>query len=472
MLTIVVICYLGLSLLVGIFLSRRIKKASDFLIAGRKLGLLLTTATLSAVQIGAGVILGGAEMGAGKGMWPGLWYGLGCGGGLILAGVLVAAKMRERGGVVPLDFFAARYGERRWVRVWGWLSNIPSLLGILVAQLLAAGSILSLFGFDFHIGLLLIGVVLLFYSVMGGMWGVVIVDIIQVSIIVLSMPVVALVTAAHLSPTVPLNAVLGTPFIPSGMLSQAIFLIAPFLLSISVSYDAFMRYQSARSARVAQWGCILSGMIVIFISFCTALIGSAGRILFPAIENGSVLPHVVRTTLPPLFAGVVVAALLAATMSSGNCLLISLSGCFSRDFYNMVLNPSARLDDLKHAKLIARTTIFAALTVAILVAFRAKGILQTIIIFNYPYMGSMLVPLLGGVLWKGATRQGAFAAMAAGGIIGVCAFLLGIPSPWQGKVSIDLGLFMAYLVSLFVFVLVSRWTSPRRAVNTEEMTLQ
>jgi hypothetical protein len=52
------------------------------------------------------------------------------------------------------------------------------------------------------------------------------------------------------------------------------FLIAPFLLSISVSYDAFMRYQSAR---VAQWGCILSGMIVIFISFCTALIGSAGR---------------------------------------------------------------------------------------------------------------------------------------------------------------------------------------------------
>jgi SSS family solute:Na+ symporter len=86
MLTVVVIFYLGLSLLVGVFLSRRVKKTSDFLIAGRKLGLLLTTATLSAVQIGAGAILGGAEMGAGKGMWPGLWYGLGCGGGLILAG--------------------------------------------------------------------------------------------------------------------------------------------------------------------------------------------------------------------------------------------------------------------------------------------------------------------------------------------------------------------------------------------------
>ncbi len=200
MLTVVVIFYLGLSLLVGVFLSRRVKKTSDFLIAGRKLGLLLTTATLSAVQIGAGVILGGAEMGAGKGMWPGLWYGLGCGGGLILAGILVAARLRERGGVVPLDFFAVRYGERRWERVWGWLSNIPSLLGILVAQLLAAGSILSLFGLDFHLGLLLIGAVLLFYSVMGGMWGVVMVDFIQVSIIVLSIPAVALVALTRVQP--------------------------------------------------------------------------------------------------------------------------------------------------------------------------------------------------------------------------------------------------------------------------------
>jgi SSS family solute:Na+ symporter len=472
MLTVVVIFYLGLSLLVGVFLSRRVKKTSDFLIAGRKLGLLLTTATLSAVQIGAGVILGGAEMGAGKGMWPGLWYGLGCGGGLILAGILVAARLRERGGVVPLDFFAVRYGERRWVRVWGWLSNIPSLLGILVAQLLAAGSILSLFGLDFHLGLLLIGAVLLFYSVMGGMWGVVMVDFIQVSIIVLSIPVVALIALARVQPVASLHAILGTPFIPQGMLSQAIFLIAPFLLSISVSYDAFMRYQSARSARVAQWGCILSGIIVIFISFCTALVGSAGRILFPAIESGAILPHVVRVALPPIFAGIVVAALLAATMSSGNCLLISLSGCFSRDFYNMVLNPTAKLDDLKYGKQIARATIFVALTVAILVAFRAKGILQTIIIFNYPYMGSMLVPLLGGVLWKGATRQGAFAAMATGGFIGVGAFLLGIPSPWQGKVSIDLGLFIAYFLSLLVFVLVSLWTSQRRTLRREEEVLR
>jgi len=108
-----------------------VKKASDFLVAGRQLGLPLITATLAAIQLGAGVILGGSELGAGSGVWPGMWYGIGCGGGLILAGLLVAAKLRKQEDYVPLDFFAHRYGERKWVRIWGSLSwafrSLPSL---------------------------------------------------------------------------------------------------------------------------------------------------------------------------------------------------------------------------------------------------------------------------------------------------------------------------------------------------------
>jgi len=464
MIAVVVIFYLFLSLLVGASLSRRIKKASDFLVAGRKLGLPLTTATLSAVQIGAGVILGGSEMGAASGIWPGFWYGLGCGGGLILAGLVVAARLRGHGGIVPLDFFADRYGERRWIRIWGWLSNIPSLLGILVAQLIAAGAVLSVFGLKFQVGIMLVGVVLLFYSVMGGMWGVVVVDFIQISIIVLSIPLVALISVLRLPSFAAFRSVLATPFIPAGMFSKAVFLVVPFLLSISVSYDAFMRYQSARSARIAKWGCILSGLIVIFISFCTALIGATGKVLFPGVETGSVLPHMAAAALPTILAGIVVAALLAAVMSSGNCLLISLSGCFSRDFYNMVLNPRAKLDDLKYGKIISRLTVVISLTAAVLLSFKAKGILNTIIIFNYPYMGSMLIPLLGGALWRGATRQGAFAAVVVGGMIGLVFFGLGLPGPSGQKVSVDLGLFIAYLASLAVFVSVSGLT--RRSADS------
>ncbi|MFC1554924.1 sodium:solute symporter family protein, partial [candidate division KSB1 bacterium] len=444
---------------IGAVLSQRVKAASDFLIAGRKLGLLLTMVSLAAVQLGAGVILGGSELGAENGIWPGMWYGIGCGGGLILAGLLVAGKMRSHGGYVPLDFFAKRYGDKKWVRIWGWLSNIPSLLGIFIAQIMAAGSIFSVFGFSYTQGVLIVGFVIMLYSVMGGMWGVVITDLIQLAIIVIGIPMVAVISFVQIGNQGSISSIFMTDFIPPGMLSKAVFIIVPFLLSISVSYDAFMRYQSAKSADTAKWGCIWGGVIVIIISFCAGLIGAAGRVLFPEVDNNIILPHMVQTMLSPVLAGFLVSALLAAAMSSANSLLISLSGCFTRDLYNKVFNPSIKLNDLKHSKTISRVVIVIGVFVGMIIAFKMEGILYTIIIFNYPYMGSLLVPLLGGVLWKKATFKGAAAAMAVGGIIGVVSFAAGIPGRFYGLFNIDLGLLIAYVSSAAVFITVSKITA-------------
>jgi SSS family solute:Na+ symporter len=461
-LRLVVIAYLAVLIALGVFMSRRVAQASDFLVAGRRLGLLLTTATLAAVQLGAGVILGGSAMAAEFGVWPGVWYGIGCGGGLILAGLLVASKMRKEGGYVPLDFFGSRYGERKWVRVWGWMSNIPSLLGIFVAQLMAAGSIMTILGFGYVQGIIIVAVAIALYSAMGGMWGVVTVDFVQLGTILLGIPLVAVVAFLHLGSPADLVDVLSTPFIPAGMGSRAIFLIVPFLLSISVSYDAFMRYQSAKSGAVAKWGCILAGVIVIALSLCVGVIGAVGRSLYPGVGHQEVLPHAIGALLHPVAAGVVVSALLAAVMSSSNCLLISLSGCFTRDLYNKVFHPGTRLDDLRHTKTISRAVIVLSAAVGILIASRTTGILDTIIIFNYPYMGSMLVPLLGGVLFPKATAKGAVAAMFVGGSIGVASFLAGVPGRVHGFFNVDLGLLLAYASSAVVFVAVSLHTHPRR----------
>jgi SSS family solute:Na+ symporter len=262
-----------------------------------------------------------------------------------------------------------------------------------------------------------------------------------------------------------LGEVLSTPFIPSGLGSRAVFLILPFLLSISVSYDAFMRYQSARSETVAKWGCVLAGLIVMGLSLCVGVIGAVGRALYPEVGDQEVLPHAIGSLLHPVAAGVVVSALLAAVMSSSNCLLISLSGSFTRDLYNKVFRPWAKLDELRHTKVLSRGVIVASAMVGVVIALRATGILDTIIIFNYPYMGSMLVPLLGAVLFPRATAKGAIAAMWVGGAIGVVAFLAGVPGRVNGLFNVDLGLLVAYASSAIVFVTVSLHTQPREAVT-------
>ena len=455
---VILVCcaYFTIMILVGILVMTRNRKTSDFLVAGRKLNLLFTVATLSAVQIGAGIILGGSSTGASMGIWPGMWYSLGCGGGLIIAGILVAGKLRQKENFVPLDFFETRYGSNKWIRLWGWISNVPSLLGIFVAQLLACGNILSGFGIPFYKGVVICAAVILIYTSLGGLWGIVLTDVIQTTIIMISLPVVSIVSllllnSHHINP----GAVFSTPFIPPGTFTKFIYLVIPFLIAISVSYDAFLRYQAAKDAKTAKQGCIIAGILVIFIGILTSAVGAAAKLLYPDIGEG-VFSYMVINSLNPVIAGVVISAILGAAMSSASGLLIALGATFSRDFYNRFLHPEANLDELAFSKTISRLAIVFSVAAGIILSFKITDILDAIIIFNYPYMGSLLIPLLAGVLWKGATKKGAISALFTGGIIGTGAFLAGIPGPFKGIINAEMGLFYAYTASLIVLVIVSR----------------
>jgi SSS family solute:Na+ symporter len=133
-----------------------------------------------------------------------------------------------------------------------------------------------------------------------------------------------------------------------------------------------------------------------------------------------------------------------------------MGATFSRDLYNRFFDPDENLDEMKYSKIISRIAIAVSVLAGIWFSFKMTNILDAIIIFNYPYMGSLLIPLLAGVLWKGATKKGSVAAMFTGGTIGVGAFFAGIPGPLNGWVKPDLGLFFAYTLSLIVLIVVSK----------------
>jgi len=442
--------------LIGVIAARRNRATSDYLVAGRKLNVTMTAITLAAVQIGVGIVLSSATNGYNDGVWPGMYYAFGCGGGLIIAGLVTTKKLREQEGYVPLDYFAQRYGESRGIRLWAWISNVPSLLGIFIAQLLAAGGILSGFGLSFRTGVVLTAVVILIYCTIGGMWGVVLTDVVQTAIIAVGVPILAVaILIKYAGAGGDIGAIFSTPFIPQGMGTRFVYLVLPFFLSISVSYDAYSRIQSAKNVRTARLGCIIGGILVIVIGALCSMIGVAARTLFPGVTDG-IFTIATTGVLPPVLAGLVIAAILAAAMSSANCVILSMGASFARDFYNKFLHPEVEnLDELPKSKLISQATVLLGSLVGIFFAFHMTDILDAMIIFNYPYMGSLLIPLLGGLLWKGATRKGAFAAAISGGIVGVVSFLFGIPGPLYGKMNTDLSLLIAYIVSAVFLVVFS-----------------
>ena len=305
-------------------------------------------------------------------------------------------------------------------------------------------------------GVVITAVVILIYCTVGGMWGVVLTDVIQTGIIIIGIPILAVATLiqyTHAGGSI--GAIYATPFIPHGMGTKFIYLVLPFFLSISVSYDAYARIQSAKDAKTATRGCIGGGVIVIIIGLLCSTVGAASTMLFPGVTDG-IFTIAATGVLHPVLAGIVIAAILSAAMSSANCVILSLGASFSRDFYNKFLHPEVEnLDELPKAKLISRVAVFGGSIAGILFAFKMTDILDAMIIFNYPYMGSMLVPLLGGLLWSGATRKGAFAAAFAGGIVGVVSFFIGIPGPLYGVINVDLALMIAYLVSAAALVIFS-----------------
>ncbi len=456
--TILIVCvvYFVAMIAIGLYSSKRNKHTSDYLVAGRKLNVLMVAVTVAAVQIGVGIVLGSASNGYADGLWPGTYYAIGCGGGLVVAGWVTAGKLRRQEGYVPLDYFAHRYGESRIIRLWAWLSNIPSLLGIYIAQLIACGSILSGFGISYEWAIVLTTVAILAYCAIGGMWGVVLTNMLQTGFIVVGIPVLLVaVLTRYMDAGGCIESLINTPFIPEGLFSRFVYLVVPFLLSISVSYDVYSRIQSAKNARTASVGCIVGGILVIIIGLMCSTIGAAARVLFPGVTDG-IFTVCTTSVLSPVLAGIVIASILAAAMSSANGVILSLGASFSRDFYNKFLHPEENdLDNLPKSKLVSQVTVLAGSLVALFFAFHMTDILDAMIIFNYPYMGSMLVPLLGGLVWKGATVKGAYAAAIAGGIIGVVAFLCGIPGPLHGRMNIDLSLLLAYVVSAVFLVVFS-----------------
>lgn len=177
------------------------------------------------------------------------------------------------------------------------------------------------------------------------------------------------------------------------------------------------------------------------------IIGMYGRVHFGA-EGNNAFFTVVLNVLPPVFAALVVTAVIAAVMSTIDCVFISFSQVLLNDFYRRRINPDVTDKQLSKMTLGLNVIICVVAIGFAVTATSLVGLLSNCYLF---LEGACLVPFLGGRWYKGATKQGAIASSIVGAGIAVLEMF--------GIFSLPYSAITLFIPSLIAFVIVSMMTS-------------
>jgi SSS family solute:Na+ symporter len=451
-----IIVYMVVLLIIGYWANKKIKGLTDFLLAGRKLGLLLTAGALAATHFGGGMVMGGSEYGFNYGI-SGAWYGISCGIGLVLTAFLTAGKFRALSFYTIPDYLEHRYGGKS-VRALGALLSLIALTGILAAQVLAARGAISILGFKGNTAAILATVIFIIYTALGGLWAATITDFIQVIIAGTGVIVAAVLVLGATGGIGGLHQMIEqSPSInDSGYFNlfemagkSILWILLPTVMYTLIGQDFYQRLFAAKNQVTARMASLVGGLFITVISVCPAIVGMGARVFFPELQDGSLaIPKIVQQIFPLGIGAIILSALLAAIMSSADSLLTAGTSHFVKDFWIEILHPKSQINEKKLLKLSRISTVSLGL-IALIIALSVPMIIDVLIYSYTMYTAGIFIPVIGGILWKGANKKGALSAI----IVGALVALIGI----IGKINfmgIPVEVYSA-LLSLAVFITVS-----------------
>ena len=189
-------------------------------------------------------------------------------------------------------------------------------------------------------------------------------------------------------------------------------------------------------------------------------IGVVGRVLYPdALTTASASENVFillsTNLLPPLLAGLVMAGILAATISSSDSYLLIAASAFSKNIYQGIFRRKATD---RQVLLVSRVTLLVITLIAIVIALDENSVIFTLVSFAWAGFGATFGPLMiMSLFWKRINRAGAVAGMISGG---ATVFLWKLVIRPLGGVWDIYELLPAFLISCLCIVAVSLLTAP------------
>ena len=412
---------------VGFYHFLRNKSTEDYYVGSRSIKASHIGLSIVATDVGGGFSIGlggvGFTMGL-AGSWL-LFTGL---VGAWLTAVFIIPKIKrldaEQKFFTYPDFLRHRYNGR--VALVAALISGIGYLGFTGAQMLAGAKLASAtilqtnpFGMNpITFALLVIGVVTILYTVIGGLKAVIYTDTIQWILLLSGLIFVTIpATLIKIGGVSALKENLPPEYFSLSNISPVTFInwmvtIIPIWL---IGMTLYQRMYACKNEKEAKKAWYIAGFFEYpVMAFTGVFLGMCARVVFPESEPEMALPTLIRDVLPAGVTGIVIASYFSAIMSTADSCLMASSGNFVNDIVERYF--VKHISDKTSIRLSMLATLIVG-TLAVLMAAQFNTVLNAIL-YAYAFMVSgLFVPTLGAYFWKKASSAGALAGMLTGGIL-------------------------------------------------------
>ena len=480
--------YLVMTIGIGVAFSRRSSSTtSEFYLGGRRLGPLVTAMSAEASDMSSYLLMGLPGLAYIAGVAEVSWTIIGLAVGTYLNFLLVSKRLRiyseQLGSITVPDYFSRRYGDARHL-----LSLIAALVIIVffvpytASGFKAVGTLFnSLFGWDYHVSMLIGAAVIIGYTVLGGFLAVSMTDLIQSIFMTVALITIVLfgVNLAGGMGNVIANAKALPGYLDvtkgyvwsTGTAGRFGGLSIVSTLAWGLGYfgmpHILLRFMAIRdkdeikiSRRIASVWALVSMSIAMLIGIIGYSVSVAGGIpmLGSSMESETVIVKLADVMSShgvffAIIAGIIMAGILAATMSTADSQLLAAASSVSQDIAVEFLG--VRLSG-KKSLLVARLTVIGIALVGLLLAWNPNNSVFRVVSFAWAGFGAAFGPvMLLSLFWKRSNRAGAMAGMITGGAM-VFIWKYGL-APMGGAFAIY-ELLPAFIAALAADVIVSLLT--------------
>ena len=487
--SVILVAYFAVVFGIGAYFFRRAKTSKSYFLADRSVRWIAIGASLFASNISSEHFIGLAGSGASSGLAVGSFEWLAVFMCMILAWVFVPFYLRSGVYTMP-EFLERRYGPAcRW-----YLTSVSVIAYIFtkISVSLYAGALVlrAVVGWDFYTSATVMVLATGVYTIFGGLAAVIYTELLQAVVLLLGAIALTLIGLDQAGGMAGLRAAVPPDFFhmikpvsDPAFPWTGIFLGAPILGIWYWCTDQMIvqRVLGAKSEAHARGGALLCGALKLLPVFVLVLPGLIARALYPDVSGDEAYPTMIVRLLPTGLTGFMVAALMAALMSSLAATFNSASTLVTFDIYK-VLRPQATEAQLVRAgRLVTVVMVGLSMIWVPFIRYLSSEVyiyLQSVQAYISPPIAAVF---LLGVFWPRANRNGAIAALVLGALIGAARFLFELNkdaafvagSPFLSTlVGINFLHFaiVLFAIAVVVLVTVSLATQPETAAKLRGLT--